>query len=353
MNDYQFIKKRKEDHLSRCLEGDISFEKKTTGFENYEFIHQAIPELNLEEVDTSTTLLNKKLNAPLMISPMVGGTDTAKKINVMLAEIAEELKIAFSVGSQRITKEYKESLETFRVRHVAPSIPIFANIGLVQLNYGFTIQDCKNLVKEIDADALTFHLNPLQEAIQYGGDVNFKDLYKKLKNLCKEVDFPVVVKEVGHGISKETAEKLIDAGVWAIDTAGAGGTSWCKVESLVTKDKIKKRIGKTFAEWGIPTSDSIKYVREVSKDIFLIASGGIRTGLDVSKALALGANLASIGIPVLKHAMESKEQAKEYLKQVMEELRLAMFLTGFGDVEEFRREVSIREQQNQHCELQR
>ncbi len=330
-DDYQAIKERKEKHISNCLEKNISFEKKTTLLENFDFIHQALPELDLNEIDLSITVKGKKLKAPLMISPMVGGTDRGRDINLMLAECAEEMGIGFSVGSQRITKIHKEALETYRVREKAPNVLLFANLGLVQLNYGFTLADCINVKEEIDADILTFHLNPLQEAIQQNGDVNFKGLGEKLRHVCENVDFPVVVKEVGHGISEETAKSLVDKGVFGIDTAGAGGTSWSKVESRDT-GAMQHRVGDCFSEWGIPTAESIHYVRKASPDIFLIASGGIKTGLDAAKAIALGANLVSIGLPIFKLAAHGKEKVMHYLRQTVEELRLAMFLTGSGDI---------------------
>lgn len=358
-DDYKTIKERKEKHISNCLEKNISFENKTTLLENYDFIHQALPELDLNEIDLSITVKGKKLKAPLMISPMVGGTDRGRDINLMLAECAEEMGIGFSVGSQRITKIHKESLDTYRVRKTAPNILLFANLGLVQLNYGFTLADCINVKEEIDADILTFHLNPLQEAIQHGGDVNFKGLGEKLRHICKNVDFPIVVKEVGHGISEETARSLVDKGVFGIDTAGAGGTSWSKVESRGTEETVrtetpgtedvsgteeretgeslKCRVGSCFSEWGIPTATSIRYVRKASPDIFLIASGGIKTGLDAAKAIALGADMASVGLPIFKLAAHGKEKVMNYLRQTVEELRLAMFLTGSGDLGELKK----------------
>lgn len=336
-DDYKAIQARKEKHISNCLEKNISFEKKTTMLENYDFIHQALPELNLNEIDLSITVAGKKLKAPLMISPMVGGTQRGGEINLMLAECAQEVGIGFSVGSQRITRNYRESLDTYRVRSVAPHILLFANLGLVQLNYGFTLSDCIAVKEEIEADILTFHLNPLQEAIQQGGGVNFKGLGEKLRNVCKNVDFPIVVKEVGHGISEETAGKLIDSGVYGIDTAGAGGTSWSKVESRGTEEAMKCRVGSCFSEWGIPTAASIQYVRKASPDIFLIASGGIKNGLDAAKAMALGADMVSIGLPIFKLTPYGRDNVMNYLKQTIEELRLAMFLTGSGNLGELRK----------------
>ena len=353
-DDYKTIKERKEKHISNCLEKNISFEKKTTLLENYDFIHQALPELDLNEIDLSITVKGKKLKAPLMISPMVGGTDRGREINLMLAECAEEMGIGFSVGSQRITKIHRESLETYQVREKAPNVLLFANLGLVQLNYGFTLTDCINVKEEIDADILTFHLNPLQEAIQHGGDVNFKGLGEKLRNICENVDFPIVVKEVGHGISEETARSLVEKGVFGIDTAGAGGTSWSKVESEGTEEvlgaegrgtveSVNCRVGSCFSEWGIPTATSIQYVRKASTDIFLIASGGIKTGLDAAKAIALGADMASIGLPIFKLAAHGKEKVMNYLRQTVEELRLAMFLTGSGNLRELKKAGMVEE----------
>jgi len=335
-DDYKTISDRKEKHISNCLENNISFEKKTTHFEKYEFIHQALPELDLNKIDLSLVVQNKKLSAPIIIAPMVGGTNTGKEINLILSNCAQKIGLGFSVGSQRITRDFKESIETFRVRKAAPDILLFANLGLVQLNYGFSIEDCRNIVKDIGADILTLHLNPLQECIQYGGNVNFEGLQEKLKKLCQEVDFPVIVKEVGHGISEDAAGKLIKAGIFGIDTAGAGGTSWSKVESHITEDELRRKIGDSFSEWGIPTAISIQYVRKVSTDIFLIASGGIRSGIDIAKVIALGADIVSIGLPLLKLAVQGQQKVMDYLLRLKEELRLTMFLTGCKNISELK-----------------
>ncbi|MFN3929561.1 MAG: type 2 isopentenyl-diphosphate Delta-isomerase, partial [Thermoflexus sp.] len=224
------ISQRKADHIRINLEEDVSFGQLTTGFERLRFVHRALPELDLQEVDLSTTFFGKTLKAPLLISSMTGGTEEAGRINRNLAEAAQARGIAMGLGSMRAALERPELLPTFQVRRYAPDILLFANLGAVQLNYGYTVDHCRRAVELVKADALILHLNPLQEALQPEGDTNFAGLLRKIEAVCKALPVPVVVKEVGWGISEEVARLLADAGVAAIDVAGAGGTSWSQVE---------------------------------------------------------------------------------------------------------------------------
>jgi isopentenyl-diphosphate delta-isomerase len=320
--------KRKSDHVHVCLTHDVQFHKLTTGFERYVFTYEALPEINLDDVDTSTNLFGKRLSMPLMISPITGGTEEGGELNRRLASAAQKFGIAMGVGSQRVALEDPSLEDTFRVRDVAPDILLFANLGAVQLNNGHGIESCMRAVKMIDADVLTLHINPLQESVQRHGNTNFRDLSKRIKAVCEAVDIPVMVKEVGHGMSAHTAELLVEAGVAGIDVAGAGGTSWAKVECFRDADPALVAIGGTLGEWGIPTAESLIDVRRVAPGAVVIASGGIRSGEDVAKSVALGANAAGIALPLLKAAAESEQALHDSLIQLRRELAAVMFCTS-------------------------
>ncbi|HIK33594.1 MAG TPA: type 2 isopentenyl-diphosphate Delta-isomerase [Oscillatoriales cyanobacterium M4454_W2019_049] len=319
---------RKADHLRVCLEDDVQFRATTNGLESYRFTHCCLPELDRAEIDLSTAFLGKSLGAPLLISSMTGGTDYARTINYRLAEVAQQYNIAMGVGSQRVAVENPDVMETFAVRAVAPDILLFANLGAVQLNYGYGIDQCLRTIDALQADALILHLNPLQECVQTRGDTNFKGLLGKIADLCQQLPVPVIAKEVGNGISAEMAGKLIDAGVGAIDIAGAGGTSWAKVESQRAKDPRQRRLGMTFADWGLPTAECITGIRAVAPDIPLIASGGLRDGLEAAKAIALGADLAGLASPFLKAAADSEAALSEFTDILIAEIATVCVCTG-------------------------
>ena len=334
------IDQRKADHLKINLEQDVR-SGLTTGLENYHFIHEALPELDLDHIDTSLELFGKKLNAPILISSMTGGTAEAETINLHLAEAAQEMKIPMGVGSQRAAIEHPEQAKTFQVRRVAPDILLFANLGAVQLNYGYGIDQCKQAVDMIQADALILHLNPLQEAVQDGGDVNFAGLAKKIEEVCKQIDVPVIAKEVGWGISENTAKLLADCGVSAIDVAGAGGTSWSQVEMHRAPDEFTRQLAATFVGWGIPTSDSILNVKKALEDaghavpgVHIFASGGIKDGLDIAKCIALGATLGGMAGQFLKAAAVSTEEAVEMMKLTKRQIEVTMFACGAERIRE-------------------
>jgi isopentenyl-diphosphate delta-isomerase len=327
------INQRKSDHIKINLEQDVR-SALTTGLENYHFIHEALPELDLNRIDPSLKLFDKRLAAPILISSMTGGTEEAGEINQRLAEAAQEVGVAMGVGSQRAALEHPEQVSTFSItRKVAPDILLFANLGAVQLNYGYTIDHCRRAVDMIQADALILHLNPLQEAVQDAGDVNFAGLAKKIEAVCKQIEVPVIAKEVGWGISEKTAKLLADCGVSAIDVAGAGGTSWSQVEMHRAPDEFTRQLAATFVGWGIPTADSIINVKKAVPEMTVFASGGIKDGLDIAKCNALGATLGGMAGGFLKAAAVSTEKAVEMMKLTKRQIEVTMFAAGVGSLE--------------------
>lgn len=332
---------RKADHLRICLEDDVQFRNLTNGLNKYRFKHSCLPELDLNEVNISSQFLDKTLNAPILISSMTGGTEQAKTINCRLAAAAQKYGLAMGVGSQRVALENPDTAHTFAMRSLAPDAILLANLGGVQLNYTYGIEQCLRVVDILQADALILHLNPLQERIQPNGDINFKGLLSKIKQLCQQIDVPVIAKEVGNGISSTMASKLIDAGIYAIDVAGAGGTSWAKVESERTENKLQRRLGRTFADWGIPTADCIVQIREQYPELPLIASGGLRNGMEVAKAIALGADLAGLAFPFLQAASESESATDELIELLIAEIQTVLFCTGNANLDELKRSQSL------------
>lgn len=298
-----------------------------TGLDRYVFPHNALPEVDIDEIDLGTAFLGKRLKAPLLISSMTGGFDIARKVNRNLASAAQELGVAMGVGSQRVAVEESSVADSFQVRDLAPDILLFGNLGAVQLNYGYTVEQCRRAVAMIGADALIFHLNVLQEAVQPEGNRNFKGLTQKIGEVCRQLDVPVLVKEVGSGISADVALRLKEVGVKAIDVAGRGGTSWYAVEAKRAAKKGQPA-EVTFADWGIPTEEALVQVREVVPDLEIVASGGIRTGLDIAKAIALGANIAALGQPLLEPALESSRKVVEFLARIIDEIKVAMLCVG-------------------------
>ncbi len=336
------IDQRKADHIRINVTEDVQFPNLTTGLERYRFVHQALPEIDLGEVSTAVTVFGRRLNSPLLVSSMTGGTEQAGFINRNLAEAAQAQRIAMGVGSQRAGIEHDEVRQTFRVRDVAPNVLLFANLGAVQFNYGYTVDQCRRAVEMIDADALILHLNPLQEAVQPEGDGNWRGLLGKIADVCARLEKPVIVKEVGWGISAQTARRLIEAGVSAIDVAGAGGTSWSQVEMHRAPTERLRRLAGAFADWGIPTAESLVAAGRVRAElgrpeVHLFASGGIRSGQDVAKCAALGADLVGLAAPFLKAAMESAEAVVEEMELLTDEARIAMFCSGAENIEALRR----------------
>lgn len=333
---------RKADHIRICLKEDVQFHQVTSGLECYSFNHCCLPEINRDDIDISTNFLGKHLAAPLLISSMTGGTEQAALINQRLAKVAQSYKIAMGVGSQRVAVEKPQVADTFAIRKYAPDVLLFANLGAVQLNYDYGLDECRRIIDILEADALILHLNPLQECIQPGGDTNFKGLLDKINILCKRLPVPVIAKEVGNGISGAMAEKLLAVGVTAIDVAGAGGTSWAKVESERADNALQRRLGQTFADWGLPTADCITSIRAIAPDVPLIASGGLRHGLDVAKAIALGANLGGLAVPFLKAAVVSEAALYDLVNVLMAEITTVLFCTGNTTLNSLQQSKSLR-----------
>lgn len=333
------ISRRKSEHIKVSLEQDVRFKNKTPGFEAYRFIHCALPEINFNDVSTEVEFLGKVLSYPMMISALTGGYDGALEINQQLAEVCREEKVAMSVGSQRQTIENDHYLESFRVvRKIASEGVIIGNIGAAQVSAINDISPFQKMVDLIQADAMAVHLNPLQEVLQPEGDTKFKGVLKGIERLVKELKVPIIVKEVGCGISEKVAKKLVNAGVAYIEISGAGGTSWAGIESY---RGAKKHLALSFWDWGIPTARSLEMVRKV-KGARIIASGGIEDGITIAKALALGAELCGSALPLLKVLMDKKiEGLRSLLQSWREELKVAMFLTGSRSINDLRRDGVI------------
>lgn len=333
---------RKQDHIRVCLEDESQFASLSAGFEAFYFEHQALPELALAEVDLRTEFLGKRLAAPLIVSSMTGGPALGEAINRHLAQGVEAAGLGLGVGSQRIALEHPETAASFEVRRYAPSALVFANLGAVQLNYGYGEAEARRAVQMIGADGLYLHLNPLQEAVQEGGDTDFRGLLDKIGALAAALPFPVLVKEVGAGLAPATLLALTERGVAAVDVAGAGGTSWAQVEGLRAASPEGRGLGETFRDWGMPTAVLVAEGRRLAPAARIIASGGIRSGLDAAKALALGADLVSIAKPVLAAALESGEAVHRILERWKRELAIAFFCVGARDLAEFRAKAVLR-----------
>ena len=341
--DLPDIVDRKAEHIRINLDEDVAAKGVTTGFERYRFVHRALPEIDLESVSLETSFLGRRLDAPLLFSCMTGGTPRARQINRTLAAAAQRHRVAMGLGSCRVLLEHPEVLATFAVRDLCPNVPLLANLGAVQLNLGVGPAACRRIVDLLEADALVLHLNPLQEALQPEGDTRFAGLLGRIEALCASLEVPVVVKEVGWGIAPDLVAALFDAGVAAVDIAGAGGTSWSEVERHRIADPVRARVAAAFADWGLPTADTIRLAREVAPRGTLIASGGIRSGVDVAMAIALGADLAASAGSMLRAADEGEETLDAAVDEITDTLRIAMFCAGARDVGGLFRDASLVE----------
>jgi isopentenyl-diphosphate delta-isomerase len=323
--------KRKAEHIRICLEQKAQARKATAGFEDIQLIHRALPEVDRQKISLSTSFLGKKFSAPLIVGAMTGGTEEATKINASIAEAVEKLGLGMGVGSQRAAIEDRKLEKTYAIaRKKAPSAFLIANIGGVQLVHGYGLKEVKKVVEMIDADAVAVHLNALQEAVQPEGQTNFKGVLAKIGEIAGELDKPVIVKETGCGISAEDAKALEAAGVKAIDVGGVGGTSFAAVEYY--RSTNLNNMGEIFWDWGIPTAVSLIETTQSVK-IPVIASGGVRSGLDIAKSLALNASLASISQPMLETAVKGTKETEELLSCLIDELRNVMFLVGAENLE--------------------
>jgi len=330
---------RKDRHIEICLNDPIEF-READGFAGLRFDHDALPEVSRSGVSLEVKVFGRLLRAPIVIGAMTGGTPRAAEINRRLAVAAEVTGVGLALGSQRPMLEDPRCQWTFSVRDHAPELRLLlGNLGAVQLNYGVTAADINELVERVGCDAFNLHLNPLQEAIQPEGNTNFSGLLTRLNETIPAIGVPVVIKEVGAGISETTAAKLASLPIAGVETAGLGGTSWAAIESRRTRDDIQRSTGELFAQWGIPTPESIRVCRRAMGGRVVVASGGIRNGIDAAKAIALGADAVGFALPMLRAAERSVEAAVEEIERVIEELRTAMFLTGCSTLSDLRSRV--------------
>ncbi|HLA42910.1 MAG TPA: type 2 isopentenyl-diphosphate Delta-isomerase [Aggregatilineales bacterium] len=334
--------RRKEEHININLTQDVKFPTLKTGLEKYRFLHHALPEIDFKDINTEVSIFGKKTGSPVFISSMTGGTERAQNINRTLAQVAQEYHLAMGVGSQRAALEDPEQIKTFQVRPVAPDILLFANLGAVQLNYHYGINHCLRAVEMIEADALILHFNALQEAVQPEGDTNFYRLSDKVAEVCAKLPVPVIAKEVGWGFSPPDVRLLADAGVSAIDVAGSGGTSWSQVEYHRAPTAFHAEVARSFADWGIETAEAIRYVKDTVPGMTVFASGGLRTGIDAAKCIALGATLTGIAGSFLKAADQSIDAVRELVEILQAQLKISMFCTGSRTIEELARAELIQ-----------
>lgn len=324
------IEKRKNEHLAICMEEDVNFSQITTGFEHFYFKHLAMPNIDFANISLNSRIFNKTVKAPFLISSMTGGSLESYNINKQLATAAENKGWILALGSMRAALEHEHLVETFMIREQAPTAPVIANVGLVQLNYGLNVERLKAALNTIEADALVLHLNPMQEVFQPEGDTNFKGLWNKLHALLDQLDIPVGIKEVGMGLDQETVRQFSQYNLSFIDIAGAGGTSWIEVEKHRASDPLIKGAAEAFTNWGVPTAIATKEARQVlGKSMQLFASGGIKNGVDAAKAIALGADFVGVGRSLLADAMEhQEEQLLMKMSQYEFELKAVMFGIG-------------------------
>ncbi len=330
---------RKADHIQICLKENVQTRKATSGFEDIFLVHKALPEINRDDINLSSTVFNHKFSAPIIVEAITGGVEKSLKINASIAEAVEELGLGMGVGSQRAAIENPKLEKTFAIaRKRAPTSFIIGNIGGPQLARGYGVKEAKRAVEMINADALAIHLNPLQEAVQPEGETNFKGVLKKICEIIEALNVPVLVKETGAGISAEDAKMLETAGISGIDVAGVGGTSWAAVEYYRAKergDEFHQRLGETFWDWGTPTAISLVEVAQ-STQLPIIASGGVRNGENVAKAIVLGADLAGTASPILQAAINGSKEVKKVLTYMIEEMRNTMFLAGAKSINELK-----------------
>jgi isopentenyl-diphosphate Delta-isomerase len=335
---------RKKEHLELCLSDEVAYKTKSTGFEYYDFEHCAITEVDIDKINFRTKFLGKKIDYPFLISCMTGGTSEAENINAQLAMVAENLNIPIGVGSQRQALENDDFAESFKtVRRNAPKVPVLGNIGASQVVQVESMDPLFRLVEMIEADGVVVHINPLQELLQKEGETNFNGLLKKIKSIVKKLSVPIIIKEVGAGISYKAASKLLDAGVEGIDVAGAGGTSWAGVEILRNKDNNEK--DNYFWDWGLPTSYCIKEVHKLKNNFKfrLIGSGGINNAIDAAKAIALGADIvASARVILLELQNSGIEGTQKLITSWFDTIRRIMYLTGSKSLKQLKENKLIR-----------
>jgi isopentenyl-diphosphate Delta-isomerase len=323
---------RKRRHIDVCLTEAVEFQTVTTGLERYRLPYNALTQTDLGTVDLATVFLGARLRAPVLIGPMTGGAELSGTINRNLAVAAQRLGVGMMLGSQRIMLDTASDSDTFRVRDLAPDVLLIGNIGLTQLTEQ-VVPDLSKALDRVGANVLAVHTNPLQEAMQHRGDTDFSGSIARLRDIVGSIGYPVMLKEVGHGIGAAAAAELVDLDIAAVDVAGAGGTSWARVEQYVRYGEIRYP---ALAEWGIPTAQALLEVRRTLPDVPLVASGGIRTGMDAAKALALGADAVSVARPLLAPAIESPAAVEDWLQRFIDELLICLHGCGAADLAELR-----------------
>lgn len=333
MLDEMNLSTRKLKHVEVCLNYPVEYQTRTTGFEKYDLPYKALPESDLAHIETKTSFLSKPLEFPLLIGAMTGGAELSAKINKHLALAAEHLGVGLMLGSQRVMLENPQARASFDVRSYAPNSLLIGNLGVAQFKKSYDHRHILKAIESIGADALALHTNPLQEAMQQDGDKDFSGLVEIIHDLLPNVPYPVVLKEVGHGLSKDVIEAVKGAGFAAFDIAGAGGTSWAKVEEFVNYGQLRNP---ELAEWGIPTAKVLQEARRIVPQIPLIASGGIRTGLDIAKALVMGANVVAIARPLLSAAIVSEQVVIETIQDLIWQTKVAMHCSGAKSLQDLK-----------------
>jgi len=331
---------RKDEHIQIASEQIIDYEH-PSWLENVHLVHNALPEKNMQNIDLSTIFLNKKILYPIIIGALTGGTNQAEKINSILAQAANKYQIPIMVGSQRITLEHKRAISSFQIiRKIAPEIPVIANLGAAQISKSVTYEQVESIIKMIQADALALHLNGLQECIQPEGNCNFEGILNSINELRNRIDVPIIIKETGAGISQEAATAIIQRNISYIDIAGVGGTSFAAIERYRAEKNnlpLQKSLGEIYRNWGIPTAASIIETKSVATpQTTIIASGGIRSGLDIARSIVIGADICAIANPFLKSALKGTNSVENQILLLERELRMAMFLTGKGNIAELK-----------------
>ncbi len=330
------IQRRKDDHLSLCLSDDVR-QPHQHSLDTVRLAYDCLPEINFEDVDLGTSLLGRRLRAPLLIGAMTGGSETGARVNRNLAKAARKLGLGMCLGSQRAMIEQPELAWTYDVRSMAEELPlVIGNLGAIQLNKGVGVDAIREMLQRLPLDALALHLNPLQEAIQPGGDTNWRGLLDRIRDVVKKLDVDVILKEVGAGVSRHAAEKLATLPVAGIDAAGVGGTSWSMVEALRAGDSPAAQAGRNLAWFGVDTAQSIRNCRAAFADRIVIGSGGISTGYQIAAAIALGADAVAVCQPLLDAAQKGEDQVTARLEALLYELRTVMFCTGAESLQALR-----------------
>jgi isopentenyl-diphosphate Delta-isomerase len=332
---------RKQQHIVLCRDQDVEASDKFTGFSDYSFIPEALPDVDFADIKTTTTFLGRQFELPLLITGMTGGIEQGEELNRRLAACAQAFGIPMGVGSQRIGLENPKYAKIFQLKNTAPNLFLIGNIGLSQILSENAVDLCERAVDMIEADALAIHVNVLQEVVQMEGDRSFRGALPALEKICRKLTVPVIVKEVGSGISPDTAAKLFETGASAVDVGGRGGTSWGYIEGMRSISETSKHLANQFRDWGIPTAYALRAAAQRHPDKTFIATGGIRDGLTIAKAVALGARMAGIGLPLLRAALKSEEALATTMDQLKKGLQITMIATGCSRLEQLKGRICL------------